>query len=144
MRHVVFLPLLAFLLGADTPKNDDVVSDDQNEILGTWKVVKGVRGGVAMPVERRDSTTFEFKDKKLVVHENAHEEPAEFVLDCSKTPKLIDIKPRNGPKAIYGIFEINGDTLKLCFTREGGNRPTAFESKEGTEVMLIVLNRQKK
>jgi hypothetical protein len=40
-----------------------------------------------------------------------------------------------------GIWEVEGDTLKWCFgTKE---RPKRFDSEKGTDIIMILLKRQK-
>jgi hypothetical protein len=34
-------------------------------------------------------------------------------------------------------------TLKICISRKKGERPTAFNSKQGSDYILIVLKREK-
>jgi uncharacterized protein (TIGR03067 family) len=141
MRHVVFLPLLAIFLAADTPKKDDVVSDDQDAILGMWKFEKAVMDGMDMPGHKE--IRLEFKKDKVISHRGGMQDPAEYSLDPSKKPREISIKPKNEPEA-EGIYELNGDTLKICLVKVGGKRPKTFESKAGSDVALIVLKREKK
>jgi hypothetical protein len=49
-------------------------------------------------------------------------EAATQKLDPSKSPKTLDAKVTDGPNkgaVILGIYEISGDTLKVCFDPEG-------------------------
>jgi len=45
-----------------------------------------------------------------------------------------------------GIYEMDGDDLKICFARmDSADRPTTFASRaDGAEYILAVLKRQKK
>jgi hypothetical protein len=43
-----------------------------------------------------------------------------------------------------GIYELNGDTLRICRAEAGEERPMEFKSKEGTQTILSVAKRQKK
>jgi hypothetical protein len=40
------------------------------------------------------------------------------------------------------IYAIAGDALTICISRKKYERPTAFESKEGSNYLLIVLKRE--
>ena len=46
--------------------------------------------------------------------------------------------------AYTGIVKIEGDTMTLCHSRNGDDRPTKFESPERTTIILIVMKRVKK
>jgi uncharacterized protein (TIGR03067 family) len=49
------------------------------------------------------------------------------------------------PKTRRGIYAVDGDTLKLCQPVDArANRPTEFESKVGSGVRLLILERVKK
>jgi uncharacterized protein (TIGR03067 family) len=84
-----------------------------------------------------------------------------ITVDPSKTPKQIDLATHSGgqPRVTLGIYQLEGDTLKLCLAPTtarrrvvtdggkeelvvtGGKRPTAFDPKQGT---VLVLKRQKR
>lgn len=120
-------------------------ADDQKDIQGAWKIEKAIRGGKDMPAEEREKTSLEFKDGKVLVHiGDRDEKPAEFKLDPKTTPRNISISPEGRDKSHLGIYELKGDTLKICFSLEDGNRPNEFESKEGSKIVLLVLKRTKK
>ena len=138
-RIACLLALGVFLAVAGTTR-----ADDQKDIQGTWKIEKALRGGEEMPTEESAKVTLEFKDDKVIVHDPKRDEPATFKLDGTTKPKNITIKPEKKDQEVFGIYELNGDTLKVCFTKEGGARPKEFESKAGSEMMLFVLKREKK
>jgi hypothetical protein len=47
------------------------------------------------------------------------------------------------PPPILAIYEIDGDTLKVCYDLGGKNRPTEFKTKEGTALFLATYKREK-
>lgn len=73
-------------------------------------------------------------------------EAATQKLDPSKSPKTLDAKVTDVPNkgaVILGIYEISGDTLKVCFDPEGKKRPTEFKGVSGSQT-LVVHKRVKK
>ena len=92
----------------------------------------------------------ELKDVKVIFQGNmmtlqyGKEEKGTFKLDPSKKPKAMDVTlERKGKKetALF-IYELNGDNLKLCWRKPGGERPTSFTVKDTDGAM--VLKRSKK
>jgi uncharacterized protein (TIGR03067 family) len=68
-------------------------------------------------------------------------------LDPSRSPKAVDVTVAEGLNkgaAMLGIYEISGDTLKVCFDPEGKKRPTEFKSAPGSQTFVNVHKRVKK
>ena len=71
----------------------------------------------------------------------------DFKIDPGKEPKQIDITLHlnRGDVTVLGIYEIKGDTLKVCyFHSKTGKRPADFSTKDDPNVAHIVLTRAKK
>jgi uncharacterized protein (TIGR03067 family) len=67
-------------------------------------------------------------------------------VDPSRAPKSLDVTVVEGldKGAVFlGIYEIRGDTLKVCFDPEGKKRPTEFKGTAGSQT-LVVHKRVKK
>lgn len=77
-------------------------------------------------------------------------------LDGAKKPKTINawsdessfgksVKETVKEPPVLGIYELEGDTLKVCWVRlENRSRPTKFPAKRGSGDTVIVLKRDKK
>jgi uncharacterized protein (TIGR03067 family) len=137
---ILFLSI-ASLRAADTPTNDAKTA--QKNMQGAWKAEKAVIGGHDAGKEVLDKLVVEIKDNKVRIRDGSTDSDAEMKLDPSKKPAWIDLTPTREKQVIKGIYEQEGDSLKLCWTKEGKDRPTAFESKEGSETVLMVLKRDK-
>ncbi len=142
MRSCLFTLLTASVLQGSAGAKDDAKGDHET-IPGTWQVVSAEDSGTKAPGEAvknikwvitKDTITYKFGDKTTKLS---------YKLDATKKPKWIDLT--EGDKTTLGIYELDGDKLKICFP-EGGKkeRSTAFESKPNSvNDVLITLKREK-
>ena len=105
------------------------------EFDGEWRMVSGVVNGAAMEesemqwVKRINqgnlSTVLAGPQVMLKV---------EFAIDPSQSPPAIDYVNLAGPnkgKRQFGIYEFQGDLLKICMAPPGRARPEKFDSIKG-------------
>jgi uncharacterized protein (TIGR03067 family) len=64
-----------------------------------------------------------------------------FKLESAKSPKEIDVDLDGSVGR--GIYELDGDNLKIIHGDVGGARPATFDSKEGSNSILMILKRVK-
>jgi len=67
-----------------------------------------------------------------------------FTNDASKSPKTIDYVNTHGTnkgKSQLGIYEFDGDLLRVCVAAPGSARPQKFESLRGSGMTLTVWRR---
>jgi uncharacterized protein (TIGR03067 family) len=101
-------------------------------------------GGKKVPEEAVKAKDFVivFAGDKVTCPVNGAMEELEYKLDPTAKPKRIDVIVEDG-KIARGIYQLEGDTLKLCFDKDaGGERPTKFATDD-TTYGLIVLKRKK-
>jgi len=144
-------PLLfaAVALFADAPKDD--AKADLEKIQGTWTIASGSYGGEDIEADVASKLQLEFKGDQLLLKgdEEVVKDYAKITLklDPSVKPKAIDFAVGQGGEkgtVIEGIYEINGDELKICATIGAKQRPTEFKSPENSQVALLTLKRQSK
>jgi uncharacterized protein (TIGR03067 family) len=139
MRYVMLLlvPAVALLMAAD-----DQADKDKKALQGTWKVASLEKDGQAVPAEKVEDMKFDFKDDTFSrLSDGQRTESGTFKLDPTKKPKAMDATHGNAKESTPFIYEIDGDTLKLCWRKPGGERPKEFTGK-GTDG-YIVLKREK-
>lgn len=94
---------------------------DANAIQGVWRRVTPDRisAGQLLVIDGRRLT---------VQHDADQTEEAEFTLDPTPSPKAISAKFESG--WAFGIYELDGDTLRLCISEPGPTavRPTTFKA----------------
>ena len=105
------------------------------ELEGEWAMVSAVFNGVAMDQAMvKWCKRFTRGDVTRVVAGPQVFLNASFTLDNSTKPPAIDYANLEGPtqgKSQAGIFELNGDALKICMSAPGQPRPANFSSKPG-------------
>jgi uncharacterized protein (TIGR03067 family) len=137
--------MAAGISGAEEAK-DKAVQEELAKFESTWKLVSLVVEGTEMPANLIKGTRLTLRGDKWTMAEGGATHGGTFKVDVAKKPKEIDITFTEGPekgKTIHGIYELEGDTYKVCIGMKGSDRPTAFESKPGSGVALEVLQREK-
>jgi uncharacterized protein (TIGR03067 family) len=125
---------------------DDAKKADLPKFQGKWAIDSAVADGKELPAEVVKVFSMTFKDDAYRVLIGTEKTEGTFTLDASKKPKTIDIVPDNGPdrgKRQPGIYEIDGDKIKICAAQPNKERPTTFDTKDKTGYTLMILHREK-
>jgi uncharacterized protein (TIGR03067 family) len=67
-------------------------------------------------------------------------------IDPAAKPKTMDIIGADGPnkgKTFLAIYELNGDTLRVCYDLSGKARLTEFKTEKGNLLFLATYKRAK-
>ena len=142
------LGLTALVISQAWGEDTEAAKKDIAQLQGEWSMASAGGGGHALPSDmlktskrvcKGDETTVVVGDQLLM--------KAKFTLDASKKPKSIDYRVISGPnagKTQLGIYELNGDTVRFCFSAPSMDRPTDFTAKEGDGRTSSVWKREKK
>jgi uncharacterized protein (TIGR03067 family) len=136
--------------GGPSPLADDKadLEKEVRKFQGTWTFESSATGGKELPAGELKGLILIFEgDKHTVKKGDAVIQVGTQKLDPSKSPKAIDVTMAEGPKkgaVMLGIYEIDGDTLKVCFDPQGKKRPTEFKSTPGSENFVNIHRRVKK
>lgn len=109
-------------------------------LAGQWAPQSAELGGRVFPVAsfagatlRLTGETYEFAGDK-----------GTYALGARRPHAQMDIRGQEGPNAgrtILAIFRLAGDTLVVCYQLGQGERPSAFATATGTQVLLIRYTR---
>jgi uncharacterized protein (TIGR03067 family) len=114
---------------------------DQESIQGTWQLQSGERNGKALPESVVQGIKLTFAGNKLTTKNKDRSSEAKFTLHAEGSPKKIDLDMDGNVG--QGLYELDGDTLKIVHGEVGEPRPTKFDTKGQTGLTLLVLKREK-
>ena len=135
--------------GGTGARADDKADVDKElkKFQGTWTFESVETGGKEVPAAQFKGITVTFEGDKYTVKKGDEMiQACTLKLDPSKSPKTLDVTVAEGPNkgaTMLGIYEISGDTLKVCFDPDGKKRPTEFKGASGSQT-LVVHKRVKK
>jgi len=148
---VAFLSVSVFAASGVTGVRADDKADIEKEtrkFQGTWNIESSVTGGTEVPADQLKGFLVIFEgDKHTLKSGDQVFQVGTQKIDPSKSPKTIDVTMTEGPSkgtVMLGIYEIDGDTLKVCFDPTGKKRPTEFKSEAGSQNFVNVHKRVKK
>src|SRR5438128_128223 len=94
------------------------VVDDAKQIQGTWRILSRTRGG--QPVSHVVATAEIGAGRLTLVNQaGTWRSPFSLTLDPTKKPRWFDTKSEKNNYAKRGIYDLQGDTLKLVYTDHG-------------------------
>ncbi len=120
--------------------------DNNNALQGTWSPIEAELGGQAMPAAVLKSISLKLENGKYEVAIAGSMDRGTYTVDSAAEPKGMTITGTEGPnngKTFPAIFEIKGDTLRICYDLSGMKRPTEFKSVPGTRLYLVTYSRSK-
>lgn len=148
MKTIAFAILLGLAAISPTRAQDkSTPKTDLERMQGEWTMVSGSAGGQPMPETMRRQMKRDCTGAETTTTMGGQIYfTAKIALDATKKPKTIDYDMTAGftkGKRQLGIYELEGDTFKACFSSPGAERPTDFTSKPGDGRTLSVWQRVK-
>ena len=118
---------------------------DAKLIQGKWKPVTGELAGKLMPETVLQTISMTLEKGKYEVVADGHPDKGTYTLDASTKPKGMTVTGTEGPnqaKTFPCIYELKGDTLRICYDLSGAKRPAEFKSLPGTKLYLVTYARK--
>jgi RNA polymerase sigma-70 factor (ECF subfamily) len=134
---------------ADKPgaSKEDAAKADLKKLQGTWTLVSLETGGKKVPEGQLQDVTFVVKDDKATLkHGDAPAHEGTLKVDPGKDPKEIDMTLGEAGKGEVqkAIYKLEKDTLTICTAHSADERPSAFATKEGTKLAVMVFKKKDK
>ena len=141
--------LLGLALAVGAPNLKD--REKAPSLIGEWEVESMGTNGNQTPTNPGLRYTFT-DDGQWLIHRNGKETSTgvtrAFTVDPKRRPPAVDLVINTKAATtsrLVGIYKIEGDTLTIVGTRaKGAERPTAFETPEGSGLTIYVMKRAKK
>jgi uncharacterized protein (TIGR03067 family) len=147
----LFIAALANADDKDT--NDDAIKKELAALEGTWELVGkeflGKRSTKEQIEELNDDRVVLKGDRLTVRNEERKTVLSEAVIriNLKTKPKSVEVTYTAGlskGETTPAIYEIEGDTLKVCYAMEKEKRPDEFAGKENGKSLLLTYKRVKK
>ena len=144
----VALFAIATCPGGAGDANEELVREELKKFEGSWALTSAERNGEKAPAEAIKDFRLVIQGNEITIRVGGPPLEGTLTVDPSQKPKAYDatLAVDDRERTLVGIYEFDGDTLKICFTDKGGERPKEFSTKGGTEehpLSLHVYKRQK-
>jgi uncharacterized protein (TIGR03067 family) len=124
----------------------DSMADELKKLQGVWNVTGAEANGESVPAEDVTNIVVTIKDSTYIVKLNEGTDHGTFSIDLSTMPKQMDVHPKSGEdegRTLRAIYEVNGDIFRVCYARQGGPRPTSFDTSGDAGLLLLDYKRKK-
>lgn len=148
MRVLLIGCALAFAAFTAARADDDAAKKELKAMQGTWTVVAAEHDGDQL--ERIVGGVMVIKENNFHIKTKSGTElKGDLILNPAKAPKHFDYIHQEGPlkdKTWQSIYELKGDTLKICYAEADSEkeRPTEFKTLKNSKLLYLELKREKK
>src|SRR2546430_12590847 len=142
----ILLVLVVLVLGLPASAWSSDEKEDSKMMEGTWLPVEGELGGQKFPEEVLKTIKLSMSDGKYTVKVGEQLDKGTVKLEPTTKPKAMDITGTEGPnkgKTFLAIYDLTGDTLRICYDLAGKKRPTEFKTVKDTQQFLVSYKREK-
>ena len=143
MKSAIFFLVAATLwwTGCSTPNTPD----ETKRLEGTYFCESAVINGKRLPEQKRTRLRLTLTDKRYRTEDSSEVLfDSTYKLDQHASPKQISMVGTEGDligKEALGIYSLQANKLRICYTMPGKPRPTSFESPAGSGAYFLVWRR---
>ena len=140
MKHLLYIYLISVASWTA------LAADDPKAVQGNWKPVKAELSGQPMTDDILKTISLKLDHGKYEVFVGPNPDRGTYTIDPHTNPKSMTVAGTEGPnqgKTFPAIYELTGDTLRICYDLSGTKRPVEFKSVAGTKLYLVTYVRKK-
>ena len=115
-------------------------------LQGTWSPTQAELAGKPMPDAVLKTISLTLDNGKYTAFVGDEPDKGTYTIDPTSNPRSMSVTGTEGPnqgKTFPAIYELNGDTLRICYDLSGEKRPTEFKTVAGTKLYLVTYHRKK-
>jgi uncharacterized protein (TIGR03067 family) len=120
--------------------------DDAKAVQGSWQPVRAELAGQPMADAVLKIIRLKLDHGKYEVFVGSEPDRGTYTLDTKSKPRGMSVTGTEGVnqgKTFPAIYELKGDTLRICYDLSGAKRPTGFKSVAGSKLYLVTYARTK-
>lgn len=119
---------------------------DAADVQGKWVPVRAELAGQPLPDAVLKIISLKLEDGRYEAFVGAEPDRGTYTLDAATQPKSMTVTGMAGPnlgRTFPAIYELDGDTLRICYDLSGAQRPGEFKTIANTKLYLVTYNRRK-
>jgi uncharacterized protein (TIGR03067 family) len=143
-KRLLACAVLGLLVGGNNPQKQTAMQAELDKLQGTWNVVALEIGGAKMAENVLKGSKIIVKGDTFVTLSMGAAYKGSIKVDVAAMPKTLDLIFTEGPEkgnTNGAIYELDGDTWKICLNVSGKDRPKEFATKAGSGHALETLKR---
>jgi len=118
-------------------------SNDAKAVQGNWSPVTAELSGQPMPDAVLKTISLKLENGKYEVFVGEFPDRGTYTIDpAARSMTVTGTEGPNHGKTFPAIYELKGDTLRICYDLSGMKRPTEFKSLAGTKLYLVTYHRK--
>jgi uncharacterized protein (TIGR03067 family) len=144
----LLLAAVVTVVSAKEPTLHQLKKQEIAKLEGEWTLVSAGKGSFSLSpdvVGRVKRITI--GKESVLLADDKELMRATYKVDPTKSPKTIDYTITGGThqgEKVLGIYEVDGDRLKLSYAAPGKDRPANFEGQSGDQHVFAIWQKQGK
>ena len=140
-----FACLLLVSLIAVTASGQDA-DKDKKSLEGKWMPMSAELAGAKLSDVQLSTISLTIENGTFTVQAGKSIDKGTLKFNSAAAPKTVDIVGTDGPnkgKTLLAIYEVQKETLRICYDLAGKNRPTEFATSKEKPFFLVTYQRAK-